>query len=235
MQDQQPEETFDTISIYILRVKAGLTQKIYEYKPSMEVTHANFTQSTQVVLEVNLIEGSYLIIPCTFNPGFESNFQLRVLQLGVTEVSSIPKLRLLSDVKWVSIKGEWRPETAGGTINNKSSWRKNQQFSLSVKKTLTMDIVLAQKHPHPTKALFGIGFIIFDGNGKPVENLETPIVFKAAYILDEQVKEEVTLNGPKSYTIVPTTFHPNECCSFQLQVTVPSDPSGISYVSVENI
>jgi len=171
-----------------------------------------------------------LIVPCTFNPGQEARYQLRVISNNAH-----PPLKLLPPMPLVSVKGAWEGKTAGGTINNKATWKNNPQFALHVTKAMALTFVLTQHRPE-TESAYGIGFIIFGGNG---EKIETPIasnmVLKGDYRPDRTVRQTATVPARATpYIVVPSTFEAGQECSFTLSVTC-DDSSMEEHVRLEKI
>jgi len=220
LQEEIPHEAFDTMSIYVLKADGELKYKIVEFRTSMLVKHADFKQPNEVLLEVDLGTGFYVIIPATFNPKHEGRYQMRVIANNPHS-----PLVLLKPRPTVSIKGEWKGTTAGGTTNNKTTWKNNTQFKLLVKKTMTLTITLTQVRPDNESNMFGIGFLIFGGNGEKIDAPSpTNTILKGDYRPDRSVQQTVSIPGKATpYVVVPSTFEAKQECEFTIVITSEAD------------
>jgi hypothetical protein len=110
-----------------------------------------------VYQEVSLEPGTYIIVPCTYDPAQEAMFQLNLYS------SESPiTIETIKEHKLTQIKGEWKDKGAGGCLNF-SSWRYNPQFLLSLSKPCKARIQLEQL---PSDSLKFIGFYVVRGHGK---------------------------------------------------------------------
>eukprot|EP01127_Copromyxa_protea_P012816 TRINITY_DN3368_c0_g1_i1.p1 TRINITY_DN3368_c0_g1~~TRINITY_DN3368_c0_g1_i1.p1 ORF type:complete len:647 (+),score=146.86 TRINITY_DN3368_c0_g1_i1:631-2571(+) len=198
----------DSISVYVLRAP-GEGQKLREYNSNLLVASGQFVSSHEGHVTVNLKPGSYLIVPCTFNPNSLGCYTLRVLSEDTVE-----PLVLLPEVSYVVQKGVWKGSTAGGSFNYPESWKNNPQYLLKIKKELTITIVLTQAADNKEKA-FSIGWSLTAGSSRLTEPSS---VATASYRPSLSIVEEVTLK-PGSYVVVPTTFNPGEESSFEFKIT----------------
>jgi len=214
-----------------LKAEAELKYKLIEFKTSIEVKHADFKNPNQVLLEVDLGPGYYVVVPCTFNPKLEGHYQMKIIANNPHE-----NLKLLPQRPIVSVKGEWKGVTAGGTTNNKATWKNNTQYRLRVKKTMTINIILIQERPETETNMYGIGFIIFGGNGDKIE-APTPsnTVIKGEYRPDRRIQQSLQIPGKETpYVIVPSTFEAKQECEFTLSIT-SDEPGLVENISLEKI
>jgi len=120
-------------------------------------------------------ESMYVVIPCTFDPNWESKFTLTILTDNAIKIKKLQEVKDLTlevmqasspdhppnmELTVVS-QGEWKGETAGGCINH-WTWRNNPQFILTVKKDLIATITLKQGE---TETMPSVGFYVTKSNG----------------------------------------------------------------------
>jgi len=207
----QSKPQFDNLGLYLLKGEAEQKQKILAYTPSQEVTHSDFRNQNETILQLNLQPGSYVLVPCTFNPGKTGNYQLRIMS-----PSPFGALSPLRDVEYVAVQGSWRGNKAGGSINDPDEWCKNPQFSLQVKRNINVTILLDQTLVNG-KA-FGIGWMVFRSGSKVADPNSTNVASRSAYKPVKKHSETVEFE-PGSYVIVPTTFNAGEQTDFVLSLT----------------
>jgi hypothetical protein len=101
-----------------------------------------FTDNKTINLNISLpaSEKPYVVMPATFEPGKERNWTLAIS--ADAEVTAKPSGK---DEDWVStvIEGEWTKETAGGCKNH-ASFTNNPQYSITVEKKSTVNLLLLQ-------------------------------------------------------------------------------------------
>jgi hypothetical protein len=127
----------------------------------------------------------FVVIPCTFDPNWESKFSLTILTdqaIKIKKLQEVKDLTLevprqsffafiggstLGSDAWCLSQGDWRGDSAGGCINH-WTWRNNPQFMLTVKKDLTATVTLKQGD---SDAMPSAGFYVTKSSG----TLEYPV------------------------------------------------------------
>jgi Calpain large subunit, domain III len=127
------DEQVQSIGFYVVRPSAvfGARRRL-EFTRDAMIAKGAFGRNleTNVHLKLPASAEPYLVIPCTFQPGVESDFKLTVYPERTPSGES-PKVTLAPVQEWhtASSASAWRGETAGGCLNY-HTWRKNPQFSL---------------------------------------------------------------------------------------------------------
>lgn len=100
---------------------------------------------------MQLKAGRYVVIPSTFDPGFNSRFFLRVYstsnQITLTPLPNYDE----SAFQMTVLDGEWNDLTAGG-CHNTPKWMMNPQYSISVQTNaakVPLTVVLKQQVAKP--------------------------------------------------------------------------------------
>jgi uncharacterized lipoprotein NlpE involved in copper resistance len=134
----QSKEKFDAIGFYIVVVKESTEYAIVEVNSNDILTKSDFARPSEAIAVTQLDKKlHYVIIPCTFDPGFENDFKIEIF--GDSDI----RLRPLRSQKEVSVHGEWLGPSAGGCINH-PTWRNNPQYFLFLKQTATLHVTLIQ-------------------------------------------------------------------------------------------
>jgi hypothetical protein len=164
-------------------------------------------------MSVSLNPGRYAIIPCTFEPGNVSKFQLHIFSANGFSADE------LGEAAEVHVKGEWSNAagTAGGCLNDFTLWRRNIQYALHVTKDINAVLRLRQA-PNSAGAFSSIGFYLFKGGEKrKLRVAEKDILNKTSFVKGREVNLELKLTlGAGPYTIVPCTFNPGDEAEFRL-------------------
>ncbi|KAL6076589.1 Constitutive triple response 4 [Balamuthia mandrillaris] len=208
---QNDKTEFDHIGFYVAKTGSP-TVKLVKISTSDILGKAEFASCREAYWKCSLTPDKfYVIVPCTFDPGYESKFRLTVLS------DNAVKIKKLQDAQGLSKYGEWTAGTAGGCINH-SSWRDNPQFFLTVKKELSATITLKQLEENK---MASIGFYIAKSNGRR-QLVLTPsdLVEKGAFEKRKSISVEVSLQPAEfPYVIIPCTFYPNHVGRFSLSVS----------------
>ncbi|EFA77379.1 calpain-like cysteine protease [Heterostelium album PN500] len=183
----------------VTQVSPAVSQykKLYTLTPKDIIGNTEFINDFQVyynlVIEPNT---SCIIIPCTFTPGIESSYALRV-------VSSQPSCVLTQLPDWgvKRVSGEWRGASCGGRYSNtSSSWTQNPRFQFNLMRGGRYTIILNQSEKQVNH---GIGFYFFktfpDGNLKE-------LVCKSGFVSGKEVVVEGASAESIQGTILPATF-----------------------------
>ncbi len=128
----------------------------------------------------------FVVIPCTFDPNWESKFSLTILTDQAIKIKKLQEVKDLTlevpttvffafigappvdlTLGFTLSQGDWRGDSAGGCINH-WTWRNNPQFMLTVKKDLTATVTLKQGD---SDAMPSAGFYVTKSSG----TLEYPL------------------------------------------------------------
>eukprot|EP00005_Dracoamoeba_jomungandri_P009369 CAMPEP_0174275856 /NCGR_PEP_ID=MMETSP0439-20130205/60067_1 /TAXON_ID=0 /ORGANISM="Stereomyxa ramosa, Strain Chinc5" /LENGTH=1280 /DNA_ID=CAMNT_0015368027 /DNA_START=30 /DNA_END=3869 /DNA_ORIENTATION=- len=208
---QLEDPDFDTLGVYIVssNKSAGDAKKLVLVNNEDIVLKAPFTSPDEVSLKITLNVGSYVIIPCTFDPEQEAPFTLDVL-------SDKPvHLKELGAIEAITLQGEWTAHTAGGCMNH-TSWRDNNQYFIYAHKDVDFTLKLKQIGGEES-----IGFYILTsskGKRRTVVKKEH-LVFKSGFYEQKEVSQEVGLAASKyPYILIPCSFDPGYCSKFTISV-----------------
>eukprot|EP00697_Spironema_sp_BW2_P013946 gnl/Spiro4/4266_TR2142_c0_g1_i2.p1 gnl/Spiro4/4266_TR2142_c0_g1~~gnl/Spiro4/4266_TR2142_c0_g1_i2.p1 ORF type:complete len:765 (-),score=166.85 gnl/Spiro4/4266_TR2142_c0_g1_i2:125-2329(-) len=179
------------------------------------VAKTSFVPGLSVSCEV-LLEPSdlpYLVIPCTFNPGYVSPFQLSAGTRTVCQLTPTPR-------EWAwhvnTVKGAWRGSSAGG-CQNTATWVNNPYYRLVLDQPTNFVILLSQDE---IERPLGIGFYVCqeprEGAMSPANVRDT--VSKSDFVVGREVAVSFLDVPPKTYLVIPCTYEANQEGSFALTV-----------------
>jgi hypothetical protein len=176
-------------------------------------------------------ENSFVLIPCTYEPGFEGRFTLEVttdpgVPVVLQQITQRPHKAL--------VQGEWMRSCAGGCLNHRS-WRRNPCFLLTLPPRASPaqlpepSLELSLQNPAHTCAL---GMYLFrskerswDGGGEwggggagrltreGVEALLSPqsiVAENRVFVKGHRVTLELQGLGPGQYVVLVATYEPAE-------------------------
>jgi len=210
----QTKEKFDAVGFYVVATKDPEFM-LTEINSSDIVAKADFARPSEAIVTASLDKKvQYVIVPCTFDPGFESEFKLEIF--GDSDI----RLKALKSRKEVELQGEWLGATAGGCINH-PTWRNNPQYFLFMRQTATVTITLVQDGGDD----HSVGFYVVKTTGNRVIILApNDILGKGAFERKKEVSCELTLEAAQHpYCIIPCTFAPNLNKKFTILVNVQGD------------
>lgn len=120
-----------------------------------------FIKFTEVIANVTLDKGEYIVVPSTFEPDQEGKFELKLF----SDNGPVP-IEAIALKASTMVEGEWKGNTSGGCLNF-PSWRSNPQFLVNVQQAGTVRIELEQPHRDP---LHFIGFYVvnMDDHGRKI-------------------------------------------------------------------
>lgn len=130
----------------------------YDHQKVVAVT-PSWNESREVIIEQRLLSGAYMIVPSTYDPGFESPFLLRVYAHDRPTLTVMPSLN--EDYCSDEVESEWNTLTAGGSMKY-WSYIKNDQFVLRINSDAIVHICLRQ---HRSSMYYPIGFYVFQSEG----------------------------------------------------------------------
>jgi len=221
---QEDKTDFDHIGFYIQKTTSS-TLKLAKISSSDLVGKADFATGKEAYWNGVLDQDSmYVIVPCTFDPGWEAKFKLTIL------TDHAVKIKKLQEPKGLSVTGEWSGVTAGGCINH-HTWRNNSQYLLTVKSQMTATLNLRQFVNPASSNMASIGFYCLKGSAR--KNLfmkPSDLIGKGSFETRESVTADITFPGPTAadgssttYILIPCTFYPKSESKFQLTVSPHGD------------
>eukprot|EP00008_Paramoeba_atlantica_P002348 CAMPEP_0201501750 /NCGR_PEP_ID=MMETSP0151_2-20130828/83753_1 /ASSEMBLY_ACC=CAM_ASM_000257 /TAXON_ID=200890 /ORGANISM="Paramoeba atlantica, Strain 621/1 / CCAP 1560/9" /LENGTH=637 /DNA_ID=CAMNT_0047895279 /DNA_START=1709 /DNA_END=3619 /DNA_ORIENTATION=+ len=248
----QEKEKFDAVGFYVVATKEP--ELLPEIHSSDIVAKADFARSSEAIVTASLDKKTqYVIVPCTFDPGYESTFKLEIF--GDTDI----RLKPLKSKKEVELQGEWFGATAGGCVNY-PTWRNNPQYFLFMRQSATVTISLVQEGGDEHSIGFyvvkttgnrviilslvqeggdehSIGFYVVKTTGNRVIILaSTDILGKGAFDRKIGVSCELTLEAAQHpYCIIPCTFAPNLNKKFQIFVNVQGNQSSSEVLRLSEV
>lgn len=95
--------------------------------------------------------GKYVLVPCTYVPGFVSKFNVSILGDKTVVSASV------AEGPTTALKGSWTGGTSGGSFQN-STWRSNPQYLLLIGEPGSITITLSQDRISPLP-LIGVAVI----------------------------------------------------------------------------
>jgi hypothetical protein len=201
---------YDPMGIVVLQTNDPDYKKT-SYTPQDRVATSLFCGMRDLSLEFLAQKGTYIILPCTFNPRIEMPFELVVYTQHPSKINEVKAIKPKK-----GLAGCWRGVYAGGCVNYMATWMKNPQFLLVCESSGTVNVTLEQD---PAPPLECIGMYVFRGRGQqrllqPEQLILTPQTFDDVPSVTEAFKVE----GRANYIIMPATFDPVER-GFQISVT----------------
>lgn len=187
----------NSIGFYILRSE-GPRRKLMLTADDL-VGKGAFQRNSEVSTLVNLSSGTYVLIPCTFEPNIEGRYLLSVA--GPEGLS----VKLISE-QWscTTVEGEWRGPTAGGCRNH-ATWVNNLQYQLKVLQPCNIVVILAQGIDEEDPR--SIGFYVTRSSlalerTSSTDNDEAKGLFTSA----DEVWTSFTVSQLSVFNIIPCTF-----------------------------
>lgn len=216
----QTERTdFDHIGFYIAKTSSA-SVKMPKISTSDIIAKSEFASTREAHWNGVLKPDSmFVVIPCTFDPNWESKFSLTIL------TDQAIKIKKLQEVKDLTLEGDWKGDTAGGCINH-WTWRNNPQFMLTVKKDLTATVTLKQGD---SDAMPSAGFYVTKSSGKKILIMKPEdLLGKGAFEKKKTISADIELKASElPYAIIPCTFYPDTENSFSVSVTPSTSPSDL--------
>mmetsp|Transcript_13243 Transcript_13243/g.37629 ORF Transcript_13243/g.37629 Transcript_13243/m.37629 type:complete len:845 (+) Transcript_13243:43-2577(+) len=211
----QPKTEFDVIGFYVLTTKDS-EGKLTDLPSSDIVVKSEFARPTEAIVTATLDKKKqYVIVPCTFDPGHNSEFKLEIF------CDSDVRLKPLKNKQEVILNGEWVGLSSGGCLNY-PTWRNNPQFFLIMQQSAKVCITLRQMLLEGEEKPHSIGFYVVESFGHRVVLIKpAEIIGKGAFERKMEVSCTLSLEERKHpYSIIPCTFRANTTCKFELTVTV---------------
>ena len=220
------------VGVYVMKLSAPSNTKLAQIPASAVVEKAQFVNAQESTTEIARLEpGSYLAIPCTFEPGVEASFLLSIY------AAERLVLEELLETQEVTLHAEWNESNAGGGINH-SSWRKNTQYvvRLGPQRPERLSIRLLQ---HPASAsssteTHAIGLIAFNHSSarfscRKEDLLANPACVAAPFGTNENRVASLRsfdLANPPSRTHARTPVD----CTVELSQLKPDENNAVSFV-----
>jgi len=191
------------------------------FKQEERVTSSKFASVRDNSLEFVAQPGHYIIIPCTFAPGGEFEYELTLYTQFKVSIQELTKV-----LPSKSLPGAWKGSTAGG-CQNEPTWLNNPQFLLEVDKPGVVIANLIQLIP-PNAKPESIGVYVFvRPTGARVDTRPTKeerLVMAGEFPDVVSVAERFPVKDGNHYIIMPTTFDP---VSRDFTITISSPDTNI--------
>lgn len=196
----------------------------------------HFTDSRDVLESIQLEPGAYVLVPCTYQPNVHAKYHIQI-----HADFPLDSCHLIEEA-FVSIEGEWKGPSAGGSFSV-PSWRLNPQYVLSSPKDSTVVVSIEQKAAASIDTLPYIGVAIVkpslasivgaSGGAAPSSAPVTPstITSKLFHMTPTEVVHitqfsnvlrsasiPISLNPRTPLVLIPMTMQPNTETSFKLSV-----------------
>ncbi|KAM9983360.1 hypothetical protein ACTFIY_000093 [Dictyostelium cf. discoideum] len=209
-----------SVGFYVIKqLDAG--KRAIEFREQVGKTDSfKFSCSTGCTLTLD--EGTYIVIPSTYDHGIEGAFHL-TLFTDDKNATFQPLTNAFQEVE--QVKGTWVGKSAGGSPNQPTFFN-NPQFHLKVPASDKDEIIAVQLIQDSTIADEGIGFIVLsrDSHSEPLtaQDFQNEMVFTKTSNWEKRndivCRLHVKPESPREFTIIPSTFDPNVNRSFKLQV-----------------
>jgi hypothetical protein len=151
---------------------------------------------------------SYIVHPFTFEPGKEAKF---VLTLSGREAPAGGPPVAASEVRAIVAKGEWVGLSAGGSPNNRGTWRNSPQFLLTTSAPGTVTLTLSTTAPDTHVGLYVSAF----SGRRQLELLVDQVVAQSPFS-PSSVALAATLPTAGTFVIAACTFEPQQTGTFEL-------------------
>lgn len=203
---------YDPIGIAVLKTNETNYKKTTSSN-SDRIATSIFSGMRDMSLEFTGRPGSYIIIPCTFNPNIELPYVITVYTEHPAPIAEVKAVMPKS-----GIAGAWHGRLAGGCVNHPATWMNNPQFILYCDTPGNFAVTLEQQLS-PNQEVECVGIYIFKTNKqrrieRPGQLVVAPQTFENVLSVTENVRVEAR----QYYIIMPTTFDPVER-KFQISVS----------------
>ena len=155
---QTEKDDFDALGLYVFKAPNNCNSKI---SPEDLLDKGSFASGHESTLRFT-VNDSCIVIPCTFHPEKESNFDISFFTSKT--LSESIKVTELLDTEEVSVNGEWNYSNAGGCTSY-STWRNNPQYVIKSEKQCDISVRLVQPELDGEK-YHPIGIFVFKDTGK---------------------------------------------------------------------
>eukprot|EP00020_Sapocribrum_chincoteaguense_P008065 CAMPEP_0170756206 /NCGR_PEP_ID=MMETSP0437-20130122/13908_1 /TAXON_ID=0 /ORGANISM="Sexangularia sp." /LENGTH=864 /DNA_ID=CAMNT_0011095387 /DNA_START=69 /DNA_END=2663 /DNA_ORIENTATION=+ len=151
---------------------------------------------------------SYIVHPFSFEPGKEASF---VLTLAGREAPAGGAPVPASEVRALVAAGKWVGLTAGGSPNNRGTWRNSPQFLLEVSAPGSVTLTLSTLVPNTHVGLYVSAF----GGRRQLELLVDQVVAQSEFS-PSSVALTTTFSSAGTYVVAACTFEPGQEGEFEL-------------------
>lgn len=214
---------------------------------------------------LSLTPGSYIIIPCTYEPGKLGNFTLTALSSNAVNLD----FDLVEAPYSRAFNSKWALDSAGGCMNH-ATWLKNPKFSIVVPRASQLTFVLSTPPSAHATTASGlttprsargagpgsltsslqlavpplaaiqedpfIGFYLFKGAKINAARLSRKdLVGRTKHFTDAREVVEGIRLDGGSYILVPCTYLPNVFTSFNLQIHADNELEHVAPIEEASI
>jgi len=199
---QTHRRQYAPIGVVVLKTE-HINFKKTSFTQAERETTSLFCGMRDISLEFTAQPGHYILMPSTFNPGVEFEYELAVYTDRNCDVSPLTKT-----LPKKTIRGAWSGPTAGGCVNYPKTWLSNPQFLLELDRKGTVIITLEQELS-PREQAECMGIYVFGNRTTParVDKLMNPTVSPKTFLNVVSCSEEFQATGT-THIVMPTTFDP---------------------------
>eukprot|EP00028_Trichosphaerium_sp_Am-I-7-wt_P007535 CAMPEP_0168535114 /NCGR_PEP_ID=MMETSP0405-20121227/18435_1 /TAXON_ID=498012 /ORGANISM="Trichosphaerium sp, Strain Am-I-7 wt" /LENGTH=1236 /DNA_ID=CAMNT_0008562215 /DNA_START=48 /DNA_END=3758 /DNA_ORIENTATION=+ len=187
----------------------------------------HFVETREVSRTVQLEPGQYVMMPCTYKPGYIGPYAVRIFCLHSVQLNLIEE----SSDQIISHKGEWALGTSGGCINF-PTWRLNSQYCLGSPIDTKVDIILEQdkRDNMPHAGLCIVRVNNFDGN--KILNFDiSDVIVTTKFFPSKRVLQTVAVKRGETLVVIPSTFGVDEVNTYTITA---SGPKNLVFRHIEN-
>jgi len=212
------KQSYQAIGLYILKTNDHEFKKVRYIKEDKKAV-SPFTDVRDLSFEYTIqTPGDYIVLPCTFDRGIETAYELSIF---VNKPSEVRELTQEKPSK--TLPGAWKAGSTAGGCMNYDTWMNNPQFLLVCSKPGPVEILL-QQIPIPGKELEAIALYVLSSSTQARAVEPEQILIKPKAIGTEAaVSEVLNADAHEYYIIVPTIFDPDVEREFTLTVASSDD------------
>ncbi|BFU18841.1 calpain large subunit domain III containing protein [Entamoeba histolytica HM-1:IMSS-B] len=231
---EQPDNK-NKIGFYLFETKQTDRKEI-DFGELVEET-TNLISNVCVGKNFKLREGKYILVPCTSEAGEVGEFKLKIYY---EEENVIIKELTKEWSNIVSVNGEWKEGTAGGSVDDPESFVTNPQYVIKAKynKEECKDIIILLSQ--------------FIGASGKIESIGLPVFVNLEQKLDaDDINEDNLVNLPEAWVrnrnvftcfevdeedgleviVIPSTMKPNTFANFK--ITILTDVKDVTIEALE--
>lgn len=188
-----------------------------------------FLKNLDVSKTISIYEPSqFAIIPCTLEPYVELEYTIKIES---TNPESVSWKHAIDPYQKVSVFGEWKEQTAGGSYDF-SSWIDNPQMNLYFNETTVCYVVLSLLSNEELN--LGMYAIKNETSMKKLISVRNDdIVKNAIFKKGREVSHELYGEQKDIINIIPCTYEPNVQGAFEISVYTLSKKA-VSIANIDN-
>eukprot|EP01122_Echinamoeba_exundans_P012765 TRINITY_DN5421_c0_g1_i1.p1 TRINITY_DN5421_c0_g1~~TRINITY_DN5421_c0_g1_i1.p1 ORF type:complete len:1244 (+),score=206.12 TRINITY_DN5421_c0_g1_i1:107-3838(+) len=218
-QERLPNGTFPLIGLVVVRPPTAFSsEKLMSLVVGDVMENTKFSDSSLVASKTFPFKqgDKAVVIPMTFHPFIENSFEVSVSGCKAA------LHRLTDPWKWKWASSEWSraKNTAGGCMNNKSTWQQNPRFKFGLRVKSKVRVYLSQTTPpsqagQPKKVPSAAGFYVFKYTTSAFT--KNDFIGKSEFNPAKEVSAEFEFE-PGVYILIATKFEANEEGQFSIHL-----------------